>query len=77
MLVYFLPNCLKYQRGHPRTWLVTAYFQVVHPCAPCTLSLSEICGGQQEAVEDAPEMNFAKFNATNEQTHSVHNDTEP
>eukprot|EP00957_Ditylum_brightwellii_P092705 7059160-Ditylum_brightwellii.AAC.1 len=27
MLVYFLPKCLKYQRDHPGTWLVTAYFQ--------------------------------------------------
>mmetsp|Transcript_6879 Transcript_6879/g.9154 ORF Transcript_6879/g.9154 Transcript_6879/m.9154 type:complete len:239 (-) Transcript_6879:40-756(-) len=67
MLVYFLPNCLKYQRDHPGTWLVTAYFRVVRPCAPCAVSVSGMCCGQKEDVEDAPEMNFAKFNTTNEQ----------
>jgi len=67
MLVYFLPNCLKYQRDHPGTWLVTAYFQVLRP-APCAWSPSGICAGQKEELEDAPEMNFAKFNTTNEQT---------
>mmetsp|Transcript_17010 Transcript_17010/g.24108 ORF Transcript_17010/g.24108 Transcript_17010/m.24108 type:complete len:266 (-) Transcript_17010:32-829(-) len=66
MLVYFLPNCLKYQRDHPGTWLVTAYFQVLRP-APCAWSPSGMCAGQKEEVEDAPEMNFAKFNTTNEQ----------
>jgi len=67
MLVYFLPNCLKYQRDHPGTWLVTAYFQVLRPQAPCAWSPSGMCAGQKEDVEDAPEMNFAKFNTTNEQ----------
>uniref|UniRef100_A0A7S2A1N2 G-protein coupled receptors family 1 profile domain-containing protein n=1 Tax=Ditylum brightwellii TaxID=49249 RepID=A0A7S2A1N2_9STRA len=66
MLVYFLPNCLKYQRDHPGTWLVTAYFQVLRP-APCAWSPSGMCAGQKEELEDAPEMNFAKFNTTNEQ----------
>jgi len=76
MLVYFLPNCLKYQKDHPGTWLVTAYFQVVRPCAPCSLSLSGVCVGREEE-EDAPEMNFSKINTTNDQTHSPPNDTEP
>mmetsp|Transcript_24667 Transcript_24667/g.32706 ORF Transcript_24667/g.32706 Transcript_24667/m.32706 type:complete len:266 (-) Transcript_24667:29-826(-) len=67
MLVYFLPNCLKYQRDHPGTWLVTAYFQVLRPQAPCAWSPSGMCADQKEEVEDAPEMNFAKFNTTNEQ----------
>mmetsp|Transcript_6878 Transcript_6878/g.9149 ORF Transcript_6878/g.9149 Transcript_6878/m.9149 type:complete len:240 (-) Transcript_6878:40-759(-) len=67
MLVYFLPNCLKYQRDHPGTWLVTAYCQVLRPQAPCAWSPSGMCAGQKEDVEDAPEMNFAKFNTTNEQ----------
>jgi len=77
MLVYFLPNCLKYQRDHPGTWLVTAYFQVLRPQAPCAWSPSGMCAGQKEDVEDAPEMNFAKFNAANEQTHPLSNDTQP
>mmetsp|Transcript_24679 Transcript_24679/g.32729 ORF Transcript_24679/g.32729 Transcript_24679/m.32729 type:complete len:379 (-) Transcript_24679:29-1165(-) len=67
MLVYFLPNCLKYQRDHPGTWLVTAYCQVLRPQAPCAWSPSGMCADQKEEVEDAPEMNFAKFNTTNEQ----------
>mmetsp|Transcript_26025 Transcript_26025/g.33160 ORF Transcript_26025/g.33160 Transcript_26025/m.33160 type:complete len:375 (-) Transcript_26025:73-1197(-) len=77
MLVYFLPNCLKYQRDHPGTWLVTAYFQVLRPQAPCAWSPSGMCAGQKEDVEDAPEMNFSKINTTNDQTHSPPNDTEP
>jgi len=77
MLVYFLPNCLKYQKDHPGTWLVIAYFQLVCPCASCTLSLSGVCVGKEEEEEDAPEMNFAKVNTTNDQTHSPSNDTEP
>jgi len=76
MLVYFLPNCLKYQRDHPGTWLVTAYLQVLRSSAPCALSLSGICCGQKEDVEDAPEMNFAKYNTTNEQTAPISDDTE-
>jgi len=71
MLVYFLPNCLKYQRDHPGTWLVTAYFQVLRPQAPCAWSPSGMCAGQKEDVEDAPEMNFAKFNTTNEQPATI------
>eukprot|EP00957_Ditylum_brightwellii_P092748 7062040-Ditylum_brightwellii.AAC.1 len=67
MLVYFLPNCLKYQRDHPRTWLATAYLQVLHPCASCAWSPSGMRAGPEEDVEDASEMNFAKFNTTNEQ----------
>jgi len=77
MLVYFLPSRLKYQKDHPGTWLVTAYFQLVRPCAPCTLSLSGMCCGQKEDMEDAPEMNIAKVNTTNEETQSPPNDTEP
>jgi len=75
--VYFLHTRLKYQQDHPGTWLVTAYFQVLRPNAPCACSPSGMCAGQKEDVEDAPEMNFAKFNAANEQTHPLSNDTQP
>ena len=46
---------------------MTAYFQVLRSQAPCAWSPSGMCAGQKEDVEDAPEMNFAKFNTTNEQ----------
>jgi len=61
-LVYFLPNCLKYQQDHPGAWLVTAYFQIVRSRVDCPFSPSEMCGGRNEDVVDAPEMNFATFN---------------
>eukprot|EP00957_Ditylum_brightwellii_P051616 3914706-Ditylum_brightwellii.AAC.1 len=77
MLVYFLPNCLKYQRDHPGTWLVTAYLQVLRPFAPCTLSVSGMFCGQKEDVEDAPEMNFSKYNTTHELTVPSNENTEP
>jgi len=78
MLVYFPPNCLKYQRAHPGIWLVQLpiskfWAQIV--C--CARSSNGMCAGQKEDVEDAPEMNFAKFNAANEQTHPLSNDTQP
>uniref|UniRef100_A0A7S4SJ62 G-protein coupled receptors family 1 profile domain-containing protein n=2 Tax=Ditylum brightwellii TaxID=49249 RepID=A0A7S4SJ62_9STRA len=69
MLVYFLPNCLKYQREHSGTWLVIAYFQVLRPRFPCVLSLSSgMCKRRKKDVEDAPEMNFAKINTANEES---------
>eukprot|EP00957_Ditylum_brightwellii_P032228 2442915-Ditylum_brightwellii.AAC.1 len=65
MLVYFQPNCLKYQQDHPGTWLVAAYFQVLCFFALCVLSPSGMHACQKEDVEDAPETIFTKFNTIN------------
>jgi len=63
MLVYFLPNSLKYQEDHPGTWLVTSYFHVLHPSTT--------------RVEDSPDMNnLSRFNTSTVDPIPFHTSTE-
>mmetsp|Transcript_6871 Transcript_6871/g.9131 ORF Transcript_6871/g.9131 Transcript_6871/m.9131 type:complete len:310 (-) Transcript_6871:262-1191(-) len=63
MLVYFLPNSLKYQEDHPGTWLVTSYFHVLHP--------------NTTRVEDSPDMNnLSRFNTSTVDPIPFHTSTE-
>mmetsp|Transcript_25845 Transcript_25845/g.38413 ORF Transcript_25845/g.38413 Transcript_25845/m.38413 type:complete len:354 (-) Transcript_25845:666-1727(-) len=62
MLVYFLPNSLKYQEDHPGTWLVTSYFHVLHP------SITH--------VADSPDMNLSRFNTSTVDPIPFHTSTE-
>uniref|UniRef100_A0A7S2EWK9 Uncharacterized protein n=1 Tax=Trieres chinensis TaxID=1514140 RepID=A0A7S2EWK9_TRICV len=64
MLVYFLPNCLKYQQQHPGTWLITTYFLVLVPYRYTSFSW-RLGRNNEDEVEPSDNMNFAKFNTSN------------
>ena len=72
LLVYFLPNCLKYQMTYPGTWLVMSYYHILISsctgcCAWCSKLLKRSIAGFEDAttdemIVDSPDMNFATYN---------------